>query len=386
VALRYSADNACPKDLPQPRHPSPATYSKDVVASAETTQVHWPAGLERPEPGPLLVYLDLNHWIGLAKAAKGHREGFRYADALAACREAIAQEKAIFPLSGVHYMEVSKIERRARRSDLAAIMMELSRFNTLIGRAKLLDIEREAAIDAVALPRVFESEPWPYLAWGVMHCLGRTGALKLGGSPETMQQIPDDLVKRIEAQAQLRFEYVSLAGPQNDTEQNELEQRGWEPAGSAKVAEERAQAERDQVKRFDEDEDEHHRRKRLHDVVYAREVVTELEALNKSLESRPPLAKTLLASKEQFDAMLALMPSLTVTIELKVGYHRNPQTKWTSNAIFDIDAMSVAVPYCDIVAADNQVRSVLRQAKLHETMDTDIISSPDQLVQLLTHQ
>jgi hypothetical protein len=198
-----------------------------------------------------------------------------------------------------------------------------------------------------------------------------------------MQQIPNDLVERLEAEAQLRFEYMSLAGPPNDAERKELERRGWEPAGSAKVAEERAQAERDQVKRLSKDEDEHFRRKRLHDVVFAREVVTELQALNKSLERRPPLTKTLLASKEQFDAMLALMPSLTVTIELKVGYHRNPQTKWTSNTIFDIDAMSVAVPYCDIVAADSQVRATLRQAKLHETMDTAIISSPEQLVELL---
>jgi hypothetical protein len=269
----------------------------DVVASVETSRIDWPAGLERPELGPSIVYLDLNHWIGLAKAAKGHREGFRYVDALAACRAALADERAIFPLSGVHYMEVSKIERRERRSDLAAMMMELSRFNTLIGRAKLLDIEREAAIDAVALPRAFKPEPWPYLAWGVMHCLGRTGALKLEGSPETLRQIPDDLVKRVEAEAQLRFEYTSLAGPQNDTERIELERRGWEPAGSAKVAEERAQAERDQVKRFNEDEDEHYRRKRLHDVVYAREVVTELQALNKNLEPRPPLTKTLLTSK-----------------------------------------------------------------------------------------
>jgi hypothetical protein len=353
-----------------------------MVAVADSSRFDWPSGLERPEPGPLLVYLDLNHWIGLAKAAKGHRDGVPYIDALASCRGALAEERAIFPLSGVHYMEVTKIGRRDRRSDLAATMMELSRFNTLIGRAKLLDIEREAAIDAVALPRAFKPAPWPYLAWGVMHCLGRTGAFRLEGSPEMMQQVPDDLVQRIETEAQLRFEYASLAGPQSDAEQHELERGGWEPAGSAKVAEERAQAERDQVKRFNDDE--HYRRERLHDVVYAREVVTEFDALNKSLTSRPPVTRTLLSTKEQLDAMLALMPSLTVTIELKAGYHRNPQTNWTSNAIFDIDAMSVAVPYCDVVVADSQVRSTLRQSKLHEAMGTTIISSPDELVGVLT--
>jgi hypothetical protein len=42
----------------------------------------WPP-LVRPRQGaPRLVYLDLNHWIGLAKAATRHRDGGRYEDVL----------------------------------------------------------------------------------------------------------------------------------------------------------------------------------------------------------------------------------------------------------------------------------------------------------------
>jgi hypothetical protein len=111
------------------------------------TEVRWPPGLGRPDADAAVVYLDLLHWIGLAKAATGHRGGARYADVLAACRSARDAGVAIFPLSAVHYMEVSKIVRPDRRADIATIMEELSGFRTLVGRAQLLRIEREAALD-----------------------------------------------------------------------------------------------------------------------------------------------------------------------------------------------------------------------------------------------
>ena len=81
--------------------------------------------------------------------------------------------------------------------------------------------------------------------------------------------------------------------------------------------------------------------------------------------------------------MIDLMPSLRVTIELKTAYRRNPQTRWTSNAMFDIDAMSVAVPYCDIVASDTEMRAMLDQTKLGKAMGTTIVSRPEELAELL---
>jgi hypothetical protein len=64
-----------------------------MVASTDTPQIDWPAGLERPEPGPEIVYLNLNHWIGLSRVANG--DG-RYANALAVCSAASESGSAIF--------------------------------------------------------------------------------------------------------------------------------------------------------------------------------------------------------------------------------------------------------------------------------------------------
>lgn len=161
-------------------------YFFRMVSSTDTPQIDWPAGLERPEPGPEVVYLDLNHWIGLSRAANG--DG-RYANALAACSAASESGRAIFPLSSVHYMEVSKIGSRRQRADITAMMLGLSRCRTLISRAQLLTIEREAAIDVVTeLSRAYKPAVTPYVGAGVMHTLGRKGAMKLENAPDQMSE------------------------------------------------------------------------------------------------------------------------------------------------------------------------------------------------------
>jgi hypothetical protein len=60
-------------------------------------------------------------------------------------------------------------------------------------------------------------------------------------------------------------------------------------------------------------------------------------------ERDPAAARTLTRS----------MPGAEVAAVLKTGRHRNTTLTWTSNDMFDIDALTVAVPYCDIVGADN---------------------------------
>jgi hypothetical protein len=54
------------------------------------------------------------------------------------------------------------------------------------------------------------------------------------------------------------------------------------------------------------------------------------------------------------------MPGTDVTAVLKTSRHRDATRTWTSNDMFDIDAPTVAVPYCDIVGTDNDQIHALR--------------------------
>jgi hypothetical protein len=348
------------------------------------TEVRWPPGLGRPDADAAVVYLDLLHWIGLAKAATGHRGGARYADVLAACRSARDAGVAIFPLSAVHYMEVSKIVRPDRRADIATIMEELSGFRTLVGRAQLLRIEREAALDEVTLPRAYAPAGTSYVGVGFGHAFGRSGRLKLSGPAEHVrrfrEQVGDDKVNELLALGQLMTERMVLRGPQSEAETMRVREHRWEPKATVTVAEERATDEQKLVELLNE-KDPH--RRRVRDFVRAYELTTEIDALARNLQTRPAVTGALLTGRNQLEAMIDLMPSLLVTVELKTAYHRNPHIRWTSHAMFDIDAMSVAVPYCDVVASDTETRAMINRTRLGDAMGTEIVSRPEEVAELL---
>ena len=56
------------------------------------------------------------------------------------------------------------------------------------------------------------------------------------------------------------------------------------------------------------------------------------------------------------------MPSNRVAITLKTQYLRDGRHRWTTNDIHDIDALAVAVAYCDAVFADKAARNALTTA------------------------
>ncbi len=85
-----------------------------------------PPLLELPPADKLLVYLDLNHWIGLSQALVGHRQGASHIATLEACRAARASGRVIFVLSGTAYIEVQRIKHPDQRRRLAEVVEELA--------------------------------------------------------------------------------------------------------------------------------------------------------------------------------------------------------------------------------------------------------------------
>jgi hypothetical protein len=54
------------------------------------------------------------------------------------------------------------------------------------------------------------------------------------------------------------------------------------------------------------------------------------------------------------------MPSTDVAIVLKAAWHRNGQRIWTVNEVYDIDALALATPYCDVVVTEKVCDHILR--------------------------
>src|SRR5579859_7042100 len=84
------------------------------------------------------VYMDLNHWIGLAKAGVGHHDSGAYAEALPILRDWAERGRATFPLSIQHYAEIANITDVRQRNDIALVMGKISQYTALAPRDVLL--------------------------------------------------------------------------------------------------------------------------------------------------------------------------------------------------------------------------------------------------------
>jgi hypothetical protein len=358
--------------------------SPNVGARRTDTSYARPDALLTGSDDRPFIYLDLNHWIALAKAAVGHRDGHRHRDALDRLRAA----DAVFPLSAAHYMEMAGIKDPRQRHDVAAVMEELSGFVCLMPRTVVIRAEIDASIRRLVPDLKRLHEPIPILGLGVLQAFGRSGGLRVkspeGDVTERVRRDWDGGPDAFDAWAsggERQLDRSVLCGP-TDREAPDLEKLGWNPTYARRIAEERAQAERDHAKRLDGEP--HWRRGRLRDIVSARYLTGDAEdALNEVMREHGIRLATVLTAPDLARSFTDSMPAGDVWISLVTAAHRNAQTIWTPNDIFDLDAMTIAVAYSDAVVTDRHARHMLSASGLPSRLDTEVFATLDELVDWL---
>jgi hypothetical protein len=246
-------------------------------AAGAVPEIVWPLRVVQPARPPALVYLDLNHCIYLARTAAGLTAPDGYDDLHRAAIAARRQSRAVFPLSGTHYMEMSGILDPAQRTAVAEMMEDLSGFQVLLGRVTIAELEIDAMIDALvdsepAGQRIDLLGPTFGRAFGMRGGLTIRDANGNDSSASMREEVGDGEYERIMAKASLEFERAMLAGPP-DEEIAALRAVGYAPEKAREVTERRAQQERDLSGRLDHEDK--WRRGRLRDVVSASELTHE---------------------------------------------------------------------------------------------------------------
>lgn len=346
------------------------------------TPLLWPQALVQPTRPPRLVYLDLNHWISLAQANTGHPQGASFRETLEACKAAKASGVALFPLSAAHYIEMYKIKDPRQRQDLAAVMEELSGFAALVSLLVVRVAEVRATLDTVAGSEA-SPERVNLLGFGIGPALGMRGGLRMHDAEgrDTTDQLSADQRAAL-TDAGFQLERASLAGPP-DEEVAALVEKGYDPLAAIKVAQDRAQQEEDLRLRLDYDS--RWRRGRLRDVVAARELRFELfDIVEAALRPRGLTWDDAIGDRQSFRRFMGGMPSSDVAITLKTERHRNATLRWTANDINDIDALSLAVPYCDVVVTEKFAHHVLTASRVAERTNTVVLRRLPDLLQHLT--
>ena len=94
----------------------------------------------------MIVYLDQNKWIELAKMFHGKDNSIRASRVLREYEEARKDNRIQLPLSSIHYIETSRISNTNRRVRLGAAMWHFSGGASIIGYQAIVRHELELAL------------------------------------------------------------------------------------------------------------------------------------------------------------------------------------------------------------------------------------------------
>lgn len=359
-----------------------------VGAERSDARLVWPSRLI--PAACRLVYLDLNQWIALAKANTGHRDGVRWRSALEVMRERL--EGWTYVISLPLIMEITGNLRRSQREDLADVIEELTDYACVMPLTTIAALEFESSLAALT-PITERFAPVPLLGNGIGQAFGVRGGFRVrdrDGNDVTERARmeapvgPDEFDRRF-AEAERQLNRSVIGGPRSDEEEQELRAMGWDPSAAFAGAERRAQQERELAVRLDAEP--RWRRGRLRDLIAARYVALEMEEVRKDAVAAHGLRlPAVLGDLERARAFTDSMPAADVWITLRTAKHRNASSVWKPNDIFDIDALSVAAAYCEVVVTERHSAHVLTNtgtdARHRTTVLTDLGLLADHLIQL----
>ena len=354
-------------------------------------------------PDLRLIYLDLNHWINLSKCKSGHKDGQRYRAAFDACAAAVDGGSVLFPLSMSTIMEINAIQNPQQRLWLRRTIEQLSRFRTVLSRAVTATLEFEQVLanqlDSIRL----RTAPLDYVGVGVGWAVGRhidPSVIDEQGrdvTTEAFSSLPPEIRPFMDPDfVSYTLTGLVIEGPSDPSEEEDLRAHGWNPQGLTEMMENRALLESQFMIHLDEyiatdPSRVNWRRGRLRDVISARELLLETnETFSAVLDQQELTIDDVFDTSGTSSAIhhnrciTDAMPTFDVAVTLKASYHRNPNHSWTRNDLFDLDAMSTVLPYCDVVVIDKEMASHVDRTALAGRLGTKVLSNLDDLVEQVT--
>lgn len=320
---------------------------------------------------PKLLWLDQNKWIDLARAHYGRPGGEAFRDALAAIRKAVDAGTLIVPFSMVTIIEMQGDPHAERRERFTRFMTDLSRNRTILTHLPIRSWEVRNAVY-----RLF-GRPEPgcvrrsIVREGVDNAMGLRASIT--GIPPEFAAVLMRMVNEPEVAAELVLSMTD-AGAIADTNQMKAEETA--NLSLQEDVRRRAAAEITVEQRFVAEFREHVLRG---DVGVA--LVEALQELGLSMSDFYQGCPTTRDFLSFFDGVASLYVNVTLTIARDQDLVR-PIDR---NDARDLIALSVAVPYGNIVVTEkywgNMVRSRGLAAKYNTTVLTDARELPRQLAE-----
>ncbi|WP_406323767.1 hypothetical protein [Streptomyces sp. NBC_01637] len=337
------------------------------------------------------VYLDQWVWVRLTLAAGGTPREPSDTQVLGAVRRA-AEAGVVFPLSATHYHETSRITHPRQRADLARTMASISHCRTLCSERILLRDQFLEAMHVSFGKPTFRRTPPQSLGIGAGWAFtGKRLQLQLRRSTQVVDPatLPEGMADGFRRATQYT-EYQLLAGPQDadlpscvncqlgyqpeKLEEVRRSRLGWETFYADLLADDPISAAELRV-RVQAREIIHEHLKLLNDL--CAEYRMDLPQATGVDPERPKV------SRSRMTAFVDRVPSVRVAVDVKTHRFRNAAKKWDLNTVHDIDAVSLAVPYCHAVVPDREIADLLGRSKAGPRNGTHVVRGLGDLPDLL---
>jgi len=313
------------------------------------------------------IYLDQNQWIYLAQASNKREGAEKYNDALQAVLKLVDSGTVVVPLSGIHMMETATPGNRERRERLARFMVQTSKLWCIHPFMSVRNIEVMYAIGMHFGCNVTNRIKSKIIGKGLPVALG--SELKIEGVPEEIAVEAMKVAMSAETAVAMLVD-----GCARDTVAK-LRTEDEEAASTLETIRARAQTLTDDMR---------HRvevASLMHDQLLPI-LRTETESLGLTL---PKLADSM-KSPEDWLKFFHSIPTMDVFLTL--GLYRDKQAGRVvdRNDLKDIGALTVAIPYCDIIVTENFFGHIANASglakKYGHVVLTDITQLPDKLREL----
>lgn len=322
----------------------------------------------------LTVYLDQNKWVALAQAETGHPAGEPHRHALAVFKRAVDEGRARFPLGTTHYFETAKQNDRRKRLELAATMARLADLVRIAPPQAVVSHELcHALVEVLGLTKALP--PLAVFGSGVSHAFATPGLAYSAPTQWQGIELPPTLLPELQRRGPLAWEALLLASVAATD-------------GPEGVRIEVNQFKQETDSRFVQGQKEIAAQVRQH----GRQHIPNILLASVYRDIREPLAQATLSVglphieglAEKFGAIVEATPSRWVEMKLRQQRHANPQKTWHGNDLNDVIALSVAVPYCDVVVTEKSWSSMLAAIKVPQRYDTLVTPSLQDAVDRLS--
>ena len=175
-------------------------------------------------PAVPLLYLDLNHLIGLARVTTGAASATAaYRDLLESVERAVRERRVMVVLSGDHLYEILAIADPRQRRDIAEVAEALSGFQYLLGRLEIARLELEAGIDAALQAQNTAPAYLPLIGPSFGRAFGMRGGLRIVDdatgidlSETTRRDMGEAAYDAVMKRMNRELEFAMLSGPADD--------------------------------------------------------------------------------------------------------------------------------------------------------------------------